>query len=158
LQSGLTTFPQALGVIVSSQIVGRLYHTVGPRRLVCGGMLAMAAVTSTFAFMPLDVNLWVIRVVMFCRGLCIAFSFLPLQAATYANISPADTGRATAIFSTQRQVAAALGVATLATVLVSNGSPTLSAYHMAFATGAFLVLLAAGAALLIHDEDAAATM
>src|SRR5207237_1238876 len=29
LQSGLTTFPQAIGVIVSSQVVGRLYHRVG---------------------------------------------------------------------------------------------------------------------------------
>jgi EmrB/QacA subfamily drug resistance transporter len=158
LQSGLTTFPQALGVIVSSQIVGRLYHTVGPRRLVCGGMVAMALVTSTFAFMPLDVNLWWIRAVMFCRGLCMAFSFVPLQAATFANISAADTGRATAIFSTQRQVAAALGVATLATVLISNGATTLSGFHIAFFTGAAVVGSSAFVALLIHDEDAASTI
>jgi EmrB/QacA subfamily drug resistance transporter len=158
LQSGLTTFPQALGVIVSSQIVGRLYHTVGPRRLVFGGMIAMGVVTSTFAFMPLDVNLWWIRLVMFCRGLCMAFSFVPLQAATFANITPEDTGRATAIFSTQRQVAAALGVATLATVLVSNGATTLSGFHIAFFTGAAIVLCSAFVALLIHDEDAASTM
>lgn len=42
LESGLTTFRQALGVIVSSQIVGRLYHSVGPRRLIVFGMLGMA--------------------------------------------------------------------------------------------------------------------
>ena len=34
LQSGLTTFPQAIGVMISSQLVGRLYHRVGPRRLI----------------------------------------------------------------------------------------------------------------------------
>src|SRR3954464_12396492 len=29
IQSGLTTFPQAIGMILASQLVGRLYHTVG---------------------------------------------------------------------------------------------------------------------------------
>ena len=101
-----------------------------------------------------------------------AFSFVPLQAATYANISAADTGRASAIYSTQRQVAAALGVATLATVLITrtntlNENATtpaelahgaLGGYHTAFIVGAVLVGFAALSALLIRDEDAASTM
>ena len=120
LESGLTTFPQALGVIVSSQLVGRLYHRVGPRRLIVFGMLGMAAVTLPLAFVGLDTSLWQIRAIMFARGICMAFAFVPMQAATYANIAPVDTGRASAIYSTQRQVAAALGVATLGTVLVSR--------------------------------------
>ena len=119
-QSGLTTFPQAIGVMVSSQLVGRLYHRVGPRRLIVGGMIAMAIVTAMLAFVGTGTDLWWIRLIMFGRGICMAFSFVPLQAATYANISSEDTGRASAIFSTQRQVAAALGVAILATVLVSH--------------------------------------
>src|SRR5205085_2478580 len=54
LESGLATFPQALGVIVSSQIVGRLYHRVGPRRLIFFGMLGMGAVTFQLAFLNLS--------------------------------------------------------------------------------------------------------
>jgi MFS family permease len=172
LQSGLTTFPQALGVIVSSQLVGRLYHRVGPRRLIVFGMLGMAAVTLPLAFVGLDTSLWDIRIIMFFRGICMAFAFVPMQAATYANISPVDTGRASAIYSTQRQVAAALGVALLGTVLISrvNAANTgvtdphalargaLSGYHFAFLVGAILVALAALSGLLIHDEDAASTM
>src|SRR5437764_692173 len=118
LQSGLTTFPQALGVIVSSQLVGRLYHVVGPRRLIVFGMLAMAVLTLPLAFVSLDTSLWTIRAIMFSRGIAMAFAFVPMQAATYANITAVDTGRASAIYSTQRQVAAALGVATLGTVPV----------------------------------------
>jgi EmrB/QacA subfamily drug resistance transporter len=172
LQSGLTTFPQALGVIVSSQIVGGLYHRVGPRRLIVFGMLAMAAVTLPLAFVGLDTSLWQIRAIMFGRGIAMAFAFVPMQAATYANISPVDTGRASAIYSTQRQVAAALGVATLGTVLVSRiNSATagvtdpqalahgaLSGYRFAFLVGTVLVALAALTGLLIRDEDAASTM
>jgi hypothetical protein len=113
-------------------------------------------------------NLWWIRGVMFVRGLCMAFGFVPLQAATYANISSADTGRASAIYTTQRQVAAALGVAALATVWISRTSalsgsrtPTAAAvggFHDAFIVGAGLALLAAISALFIHDTDAANTM
>src|SRR3954468_92986 len=120
LVSGLTTFPQALGVIVSSQIVGRLYHRVGPRRLIVFGMLAMTMVTLPLPSMTPGTSLWLIRTVMFGRGIAMAFAFVPMQAATYANIEAVDTGRASAIYSTQRQVAAALGVATLGTVLVSR--------------------------------------
>jgi MFS family permease len=113
--------------------------------------------------MTLGTSLWTIRLIMFLRGIAMAFAFVPMQAATYANITPVDTGRASAIYSTQRQVAAALGVATLGTVLISNTSgPTaqgaLNGYHVAFLTGTVLVAVAAVSGLLIRDEDAAATM
>ena len=135
-------------------------------------MLAMSAVTLPLAFIGLDTSLWEIRTIMFARGICMAFLFVPLQAATYANVAPVDTGRATAIFTTQRQVAAALGVATLGTVLASrinaaNAGVTdpqalahgaLSGFQVAFLVGTVLVALAALSGLLIHDEDAASTM
>jgi EmrB/QacA subfamily drug resistance transporter len=163
LQSGLTTFPQALGVIVSSQIVGRLYHRVGPRRLIFFGMLGMGAMTLPLAFIGLTTSSWTIRAIMFGRGLAMSFSFVPLQAATYANITPADTGRASALYSTQRQVAAALGVATLGTVLISRTTShaplgQLAGFHAAFFVGAIVVCCASLSGLLIRDEDAAATM
>ena len=162
LQSGLTTFPQAVGVVISSQLVGRLYHRVGPRRLIVFGMLGMSAVTMPLAFSGLGTDLWWLRLIMFARGICMAFAFVPLQAATYANITPEDTGRASALYSTQRQVAAALGVGTLLTVLLSGtqtiAGPTLSAYQTTFFVGACMVAVGAVAGLLIRDEDAASTM
>jgi EmrB/QacA subfamily drug resistance transporter len=164
LQSGLTTFPQAIGVIVSSQLVGRLYHRVGPRRLIFWGMVGMSAVTMLLAVVGLHTDLWWIRLIMFGRGVCMAFAFVPLQAATYANITSEDTGRASAIYSTQRQVSAALGVGVLTTVLLTRVKAVpgpvgaLSAYHGAFFVGACLVVLAAISALLIRDVDAAATI
>jgi MFS family permease len=162
-ESGLTTFPQAIGVIVSSQLVGRLYHRVGPRRLIVYGMLGMGAVTFPLAFVSLTTSPWLIRLIMFGRGLAMSFAFVPLQAATYTNITAADTGRASALYSTQRQVSAALGVAVLGTVLISRTTgPTphgaLSGFHAAFLIGAVIVSLAALSGLLIRDEDAAATM
>src|SRR2546421_7260936 len=38
LTSGLTTFPEALGVLFSTQVVARLYPRIGPRRLMAAGL------------------------------------------------------------------------------------------------------------------------
>ncbi len=170
LQSGLTTFPQAVGVILASQFVGKLYHTVGPRRLVTVGLIMVSLSTVPYMFIGMDVSTWTIRGLMFVRGLSMACSFVPLQASTYANIQKADTGRASAIFSTQRQASAAFGVAILSTVFFSwrnhvttGPQPTpanlLSAFHVAF--GASIVISFVGAAyawFFIKDIDAAPTM
>ena len=65
---------------------------------------------------PLDLeSLWPIRAIRLGRGIAMAFAVVPMQAAVYANITPVDTGRAAVIYSTQRQVATALGVATMRT-------------------------------------------
>lgn len=174
LESGLTTFPQAIGIMIASQVVGRLYPRVGPRRLMFFGLVGVALTVGGFCFVDLDTSLWVIRAMMFLRGICMAFAFVPMQAATYATITPEDTGRATAIFSTQRQVGGALGVAVLATTLTSSfnrfstglaptdtaavANASLSAFHVAFLGAAITAVVAAFLALRIRDSDAAATM
>ena len=171
-ESGLTTFPQAIGVMISSQLVGRLYPRVGPRRLVVFGLTGVAIVSIGFLFVGPETDLWFIRAVMFLRGVFMAFSFVPIQASSYANISFADTGRASALLSTQRQMAAALGVAVMATLLTSRttaltsgitdpaelADARLSAFHQSFAVGIVLVGVGAVVGLLIRDVDAAATM
>jgi uncharacterized YccA/Bax inhibitor family protein len=92
---------------------------------------------------------------------------VPTQAATFAKISPADTGRASTLFNTGRQVGSAVGVAVLSTVLIGIGAthsvagvvhPDLRAYHLAFATAAAFAVVAAVCSLSIHDVDAAETM
>ena len=173
LTSGLTTFPQAFGVMISSLVAGRVYAMVGPRRLMAGGLFAAGRTIAPFTQIGLDTNLWTIRVLMFLRGLCMGFAFIPMQAASYATISPADTGRASSIFSTQRQIGVSLGVAVLASILTSHmrldqilgagADPAaidraLDGFHLAFGVSVLLAFLAAFAALFISDRDAEATM
>jgi EmrB/QacA subfamily drug resistance transporter len=171
-ESGLSTFPQAIGVILISRVTGRIYPKVGPRRMLAFAYAGLAVMTVPFLFITVDTSPWLIRAIMFSRGLFLAFTFIPLQAASYARITPEQTGRASAIFSTQRQLGAATGVAVLSTILVGmlpqefpRGPvpPNLisgftSAFHWAFA-GAIVLTAAAGVlSLHINDSDAAATM
>jgi MFS family permease len=170
LSSGLTTFPQAFGVLISSQFAGRLYARIGPRRLMTGGLFAAGLVISLFIGIDEHTSLWLIRTLMFARGLCMGFAFVPMQAASYATIAPADNGRASAIFSTQRQVAVSIGVAVLASVLSSYMSlsrppatpqeiiDSLTGYRVAFGLATLFAMLGALAAWFIRDSDAAPTM
>ena len=95
-----------------------------------------------------------------------------MQAAMFATIKPQDTGRASAITNTNRQVAGSFGVAVLATVLVErttahlNGATSaaaqaqgsLMAFHDAFLIAAVISAVGVAFAFLIHDEDAAVSM
>jgi hypothetical protein len=104
-------------------------------------------------------------------GATMSFTFIPLQAAAFARIAPAQTGRASAIYNTQRQMASALGVAILATILsvkmpgIENtlsadgfASAEVTAYHTVFLAAAGLALVGAVFAWRIKDADAEATM
>ena len=121
LQSGLTTFPQALGVMGMARLVGaKLYHVVGPRRLVVVGMVANAVITAMFLLVDQDTGQWPIRFLMLGRGMAMGMVFIPLQAAAFARVRLSDTGRASSLFQVDRQVGGAVGVALVATVLATR--------------------------------------
>ena len=168
LISGLTTFPEAVGVIAATQLVVWLYPRVGPRRLIASGLAGVAVMMALLWFLNLDTNLWLMRLMMFLIGAGMAYTFIPTPAAAFATISPADTGKASALYSADRQLGSALGIALVGTVLSIVGpvivgvhgarQPNITAYHAAFLTSAALALTAAGIALFIRDRDAASTM
>jgi EmrB/QacA subfamily drug resistance transporter len=168
LQSGLSTFPEAFGVMTGAQFASRLiYPRIGPRRHITGGLLGLAACTLALTQLTVTTNLWLIRGLMFVLGWMMAQVMVPNQAASMAMITPDSLGRASTFFNTMRQVGSATGVAILSTVLIGVGSanasggtvaPDMTAYHLAFLTSAAFALVAVVFSLTIHDSDAAETI
>jgi EmrB/QacA subfamily drug resistance transporter len=179
LETGVILLPSALITIAFAQLSGRLYPTVGPRRLLITALALFALSSGLLLFVGLQTSVWWIVGIMAIRGAAMAFTFIPLQAATYATISSHDTGRASALFNTNRQVASSFGVAILATVLIertqhyvagavavaartqqrpSLAQAQLLGFHDAFFAATILGVIGVAFAFLIHDEDAAATM
>jgi EmrB/QacA subfamily drug resistance transporter len=156
LESGLTTFPQALSMLLMVPVTGRLYPRVGPRRMLTIALVGITVVSALFLLVDLGTNLWWIRAIMFLRGLAVSFAMVASQAAAFASIPSKETGRASALFNTTRQVASSIGIAVLATVLGQHNSVT--AFHHAVAASIVFGLLGIVFALGIHDEDAAATL
>ncbi len=168
LQSGLSTFPEAIGVLVGVQFTAkRFYPVFGPRRIMFGGLvLTAASIASLLAIGP-STSLWWARLILFCIGLGMSGVFIPTQTAAFATIAQEKMGDASTLFNTGRQLGGAVGVAVLTSVVVAVGpfshpsgqlAPDLTAYRVAFLTAAAVALLAAGLSLRIHDEDAASTI
>jgi EmrB/QacA subfamily drug resistance transporter len=168
LQSGLSTFPEAFGVMIGAQFASRIiYPRVGPRRHITGGLLGLVAATLVLTQITVTTNLWLIRGLMFVLGWMMAQVMVPNQAASFAMITPESMGRASTFFNTMRQVGSATGVAILSTVLIGVGSapasggalkPDMTAYHLAFLASALFALVGVVFALSIHDSDAAETI
>ena len=166
LQSGLATFPQPLGVLLMTQIAGRfLYKQLGPRRLIMAGALTATAVGLGLAAQQPTADLWIFQLLMFGRGLAMGLVFVPLQAAVFAKMAPAQMSQATALYGTTRQLSPAIGVAIASTVLsaglantVVGSTARIGAYQQAMVISAVMFVLALVAATRLRDEDAAATM
>lgn len=168
LAAGSATFPEALGVLFSSQIVAHLYPRIGPRRLMGFGLLWVAAVILTCCTVGPNTSLWVMRVLMFCTGAGMAYIFLPFGAAAFATISSADTGRASVISNAQNRLGGALGVAVISgTLALMNarhaavagaGQSYLGGYYAAFVVASALALIGSLIAFTIRDTDAVASM
>jgi EmrB/QacA subfamily drug resistance transporter len=168
LGSGLSTFPEAIGVMLGAQVVTRrLYPAFGPRRVMCGGLLILAVSLGLMSLIDTTGQLWWMRLLMFVMGYGMAHVFTSAQAAGFATISGPDTARASTLFNALRQLGGAVGVAALSTVVAEIGpvtirnhhpEPHLTAYHATFLVAAVISLVAAFAALSIDDEAAAPTM
>jgi hypothetical protein len=170
LQSGLSTFPEAIGVMIGAQVASRfLYPRIGPRRHITGGLIGIALAMLALTQVGVATDLWLVRALMFGLGFMMAQVMVPNQAAAFAMISDVSMGRASTFFNTMRQVGSAIGVAVLSTVLIGVGSnrasggagsvaPDLTAYHLAFLTAAVFALAGVVFSLTIHDSDAAETI
>jgi MFS family permease len=168
LGSGLSTFPEAIGVMIGAQLATRvLYPLLGPRRHITLGLVGAAASMGLLALLGAHSSLWWARLLMFTMGLAMGQVFVPTQAAAFATISPGATGKASTLFNAARQVGGAIGVALLTTAIVALGTTrlvaghqvvNLTAYRIAFLIAAAFCLAGVAFALSIHDADAVATI
>ena len=117
LRTAFVYLPLTTALVVMSQISSRLVTRVGARNLIVAG-LAVAAVGTA----------WLSRLGtaggytsgMLVPSLLVYLGFgtttVPLTAAALAKVPPADTGLASGLFGTARQLGGALGLAAIGTV------------------------------------------
>ena len=166
LTAGLLTFPEAIGIMVGTQIAARFYGRVGPRRLIAAGQATVAIALLCLAFVMSSTISPVVPVaLMLLLGFGQAHTFMPTQASAFDTVAPEHTGAATALYNATRQVGSAVGVAVAATVIATIGfdpamaadeSATLFPYQMALVGCAlFSVAGSLFATFGVKDADAA---
>jgi EmrB/QacA subfamily drug resistance transporter len=161
LTSGSATCPEAVAIWCFSRVVRRLYRPVGPRRLVGIGFVLYIVGTIMLSRVGAETNLWLIRGWTFLLGIGTSFVALPLRTAAYTRIDSAETGHATAIFSTAQRAGQAIGVAVLGSVLaIAAGNtlhPHVTAFVAVFLAAATVALLGLIVTMWIPDREAAST-
>jgi EmrB/QacA subfamily drug resistance transporter len=161
-ESGLATFPEAFGVLLTVQAVGVLYARVGPRIIVGCGTAGVSAVLLLFAGCDADTGLWTFRAYMFLLGLAMGCFFIPTTVASLATVDRADLPQATTLNTVVRQTGGALAPAVVTTALVlgtpatAAADPPVSAYQHAYLALAAIAAVTAVFAFTLPDGPARA--
>jgi EmrB/QacA subfamily drug resistance transporter len=153
VRAGLATLPLGLAVIAASQLTPRLLNTVGPRRLLAGG-LALAATSLALLGRISAEGSYPTQVLgpIVLLGVGMGLSFAPLTASAMAGVPPAHQGLASGLLQTAQQLGVALGLAALTSVAAATTQGMLGhaadpAALQAALTGGYAAALR-GAALL----------
>ncbi|MEU4204538.1 DHA2 family efflux MFS transporter permease subunit [Streptomyces sp. NPDC026294] len=122
LDAGLSVFPEAVGLMLASQVVDRLLPRIGPRRLAVPALLLAAVVFAALAVPGAADNAWLVRGLMFTIGLVLGTAVLTVQLAGFEDVAPPDMGRAMGLFQIVRTLGGALGIAVCAGVIGGHGT------------------------------------
>jgi EmrB/QacA subfamily drug resistance transporter len=168
LAAGLSIWPETFGVMNGSQLGSRvLYRRLGPRRHLIAGMAGTSLFTGMLATLGAQSPTWYGWLIMYLAGFSVGQVFVATQAAAFATISKAETGRAATMFNAGRRLGGAIGVAVAMTtiVLVNGDSATsgggrlsIAACRAAFLVSAAISLAGILIAWSVTDADAASTI
>jgi MFS family permease len=168
LAAGLSIWPEAFGVMTGSQLGSRvLYRRLGPRLHLTVGVAGSSLFIALLSSLGDHSSTWYAWLLMYLTGLAVGQVFVATQAAAFATITPAASGRAATLFNAGRRLGGAIGVAVATTtiVVVDAGARTaggtgadVTACRVAFLVAAAINLLGIRAAWSVRDSDAANTI
>ena len=119
LQTGVILLALALGSFVASGAGAALAQRVGPVRVLQIGMGLEAIGIIGLGFMiSTTVTGWALAPWLFCYGMGVGFATAQLTGVILSEVPVAQSGQASAMQSTARQVGAAIGTAILGTTLL----------------------------------------
>jgi len=131
LAAGLLTVPFAVGQLLASPRSAALVRRYGAKAAGAAGMFVMAAVIAGYAALGTATPIWVLAVLFGIQGAAIGV-VMPAATAAVMDVLPRErAGAGSALTNTSRQVAVALSVAVLGSILAmfyrNALSPSLSA-------------------------------
>lgn len=155
LDAGLSVFPEALGLMLASQLVDRLLPRLGPRRLTVPALLLATVVFALLGVPGVADDAWAVRLLMFLVGLVLGTAVLTVQLAGFESIAPPDMGQAMGLFQIVRTLGGAVGIALCAAVIGGGGhggTPDAGPFRAAVWGTAALVAVGALVALRLPAE------
>ena len=163
-ETGLMFLPFALGVVVGSVLAVKLGYRLAPRTLLVIGGLLTATGLAWFGLISPDGSFTtdvlgpsIVTSVGF--GLCLA----PVVSIATADVAPHETGTASGLLNSSRQIGASLGLAALGTAAQHRTGPAIApatlndGYALGLTLGAALLVTAVLIALTVLRRGGPAT-
>jgi EmrB/QacA subfamily drug resistance transporter len=126
LSAGLLAIPFAAGQFLVSPRSAGLVSRFGARTIAGGGMLLNAVAIAGYSFLGSATPIWVLVVLYFVQGAGLGAA-IPTATAAVMDVLPRErAGAGSALTNTARQVAVALGVAVLGSILAESYRSTMS--------------------------------
>jgi len=152
LAAGLTFLPQTLAIVVGSQISSRLMPRLGARPFLVAGPLLIAAGLLWLAQISVGPAIWssvLIPGAVLTLGAGLAFPAVTVAAT--AGVARSESGLASGVVNTSRQVGGSLGLAGLATLAADHAAALAQVGHPVpvALTGGFGLGFAGGAAIAV---------
>ncbi|MEI2715708.1 MAG: MFS transporter [Candidatus Nanopelagicales bacterium] len=121
LQTGVILLALAVGSFVASGVGAPLAQRIGPVRVLRTGMaLEVIGVLLITVVISTTVTGWAMVPGLFIYGLGVGFATAQLTGVILSEVPVAESGQASAVQSTSRQVGAAIGTALLGATLVAG--------------------------------------
>jgi EmrB/QacA subfamily drug resistance transporter len=134
-RTGVVLLPLAIGAFLGGPAAAHFANRYGPRRVVTAGMgFEAVAIASIGLLLAPDLGAVVLIVPFFIYGVGVGLASAQLTSVVLAEVPPRESGQASGMQTTFRQVGAALGIALLGTVL-ATGLRSLSEDRLAAVPG-----------------------
>ncbi|MFF5296203.1 MDR family MFS transporter [Paractinoplanes globisporus] len=122
LTAGLLMAPQSLGTLLALPIVGRLTDRVGARPVVLAGIAATGLAALAYTQVGAGTPGPLLAAALLVWGIGIAAVAVPVSAAAYHGLSPAEIPNATSAITMIQTVGASAGAAVLTAILASRAA------------------------------------
>jgi EmrB/QacA subfamily drug resistance transporter len=117
LAAGTALIAVAATVMIAAPVSSRLSRRFGPRLVTCTGMTIFGVNFWMYALTTQTMPQWVLEILMAGIGLGMGLTMSPATNAIMGAVPRAKAGAGSAVNNTVRQVASALGVAILGSIL-----------------------------------------
>jgi EmrB/QacA subfamily drug resistance transporter len=130
LKTGFAFLPFSAGIIFSATLASSLLPRLGPRTLMCAGLLLGAIGLAWFT--QIGVHTAYVTHVLPAElvvSIGLGFAFVPFSSTALIGVAPHDAGVASALVNATQQVGGSMGTALLNTVAASATASYLLAHH-----------------------------
>ncbi|QKW35085.1 MFS transporter [Actinomadura sp. NAK00032] len=119
LESGAMVLPFAIAQLAFAPRSAAMVQRFGAKAVCTTGLLLVAAALASYQFIGTDTPMWILGVIFFVQGTGMANVMPPATESVMSALPREKAGAGSAINNTARQVAVAMGVAVLGSVVAS---------------------------------------